>query len=234
MVGDVAGITEDLLAKNDADIWFGGCFAAKGLDGFKKFGGVSPVGKGLQELVVFIGPDSSGEGRDLLIQGKNVGGVGVVLTDGVAPFAETRDFRREARDATRAAACRNALLRGSRHNIPEESLAPADVAGLLHFSKGLFSVFAEGGPVGTIQVGESLLLGVRWDVGLEGDENGEVVRSQRHFGPPLGTEQQLGRGQSDIWRGRAARLREPSRVGAVKHSKVGRVDLASKGFATGV
>ena len=62
VVGDVAGITEGLLAKNDADIWFGGCFAAKGLDGFKKFGGVSPVGERLEELMPFVGPGLSGEG----------------------------------------------------------------------------------------------------------------------------------------------------------------------------
>ena len=71
------------------------------------------------------------------------------------------------------------------------------------------------------------------DIGLEGNENGKVVRSERHFGPPLGAEQQLGRDQCDIGRGRAARLREASRIGAIKHYNVGRVDLASKRLATG-
>ena len=81
-------------------------------------------------------------------------GLGVDLTASVATFAEKRDFQGKARDATRDAlhpgqykardaACRNALLRGSRYNIPEESLAPADVAGLHHVGPGLFSVFAE-------------------------------------------------------------------------------------------
>ena len=46
-------------------------------------------GEGLQELMSFIGTGLSGPGRDLLIDGKDVGRAGATLTDGVAPFVET-------------------------------------------------------------------------------------------------------------------------------------------------